>query len=292
MPVGRRRAPLLVTQFAMPAPPASAVARPRLGAVLTEGLQKASRSSARRRAAARRPCSPRSSAARSRCPPGSRLGVRRRARPLLGGVLTALRAAGAVPEDSALDALAPPVRESRGTFMPLFVNALAELPEPVVLVLDDLHVLRSRECLAQLSFLLLHAPPTLRLVLEHPRGSGAAAAPAARPRAAHRDPRGRSGVHGGRGGGAACYPRRRAPRALVGTLCARTEGWGAGLRLAALSLQDREDPERFVEEFAGDDRAVGDYLLAEVLDRQPPRLAGSSCGRRSSTASAGTWRMR
>ena len=52
----------------------------------------------------------------------------------------------------------------------------------------------------------------------------------------------------------------------------RTEGWSAGLRLAALSLQGREDPEAFVAEFAGDDRVVGDYLLAEVLDRQPARL--------------------
>ena len=59
---------------------------------------------------------------------------------------------------------------------------------------------------------------------------------------------------------------------LVAALCARTEGWGAGLRLAAHSLQGRDDPERFVREFAGDDRVVGDYLLAEVLDRQPPRL--------------------
>src|SRR5262249_35807861 len=62
------------------------------------------------------------------------------------------------------------------------------------------------------------------------------------------------------------------PDRLVRALCARTEGWGAGLRLAALSLQGRDDAERFVSRFAGDDRAVGDYLLPEVLDRQDPEL--------------------
>src|SRR6266566_7542649 len=50
----------------------------------------------------------------------------------------------------------------------------------------------------------------------------------------------------------------------------RTEGWAAGLRLAALSLADHPDPERFVAEFSGSDRTVAEYLLAEMLERQPP----------------------
>jgi LuxR family transcriptional regulator, maltose regulon positive regulatory protein len=50
----------------------------------------------------------------------------------------------------------------------------------------------------------------------------------------------------------------------------RTEGWAAGLRLAALSLAGHPDPERFVTEFSGSDRTVAEYLLAEMLDRQPP----------------------
>ncbi len=49
----------------------------------------------------------------------------------------------------------------------------------------------------------------------------------------------------------------------------RTEGWAAGLRLAALSLTDHPDPERFVAEFSGSDRAVAEYLIAEMLERQP-----------------------
>jgi len=61
---------------------------------------------------------------------------------------------------------------------------------------------------------------------------------------------------------------RLAP-ADVETLVARTEGWAAGLRLAALMLADHPDPAAAVSEFAGDDRAVVGYLIEEVLDRQP-----------------------
>ena len=49
----------------------------------------------------------------------------------------------------------------------------------------------------------------------------------------------------------------------------RSEGWAAGLRLAALSLAGHPDPARFAEEFSGTERTVAEYLLAEVLDRQP-----------------------
>ncbi len=50
----------------------------------------------------------------------------------------------------------------------------------------------------------------------------------------------------------------------------RTEGWAAGLRLAAIALAGHPDPERFVAEFSGSDRTVAEYLIAEMLDRQPP----------------------
>src|SRR5205823_11628309 len=55
----------------------------------------------------------------------------------------------------------------------------------------------------------------------------------------------------------------------VAFLIERTEGWAAGLRLAALSLAQDPTPHRFLEDFAGTDRAVADYLMGEVLDRQP-----------------------
>ena len=56
----------------------------------------------------------------------------------------------------------------------------------------------------------------------------------------------------------------------VTTLWQRTEGWAAGLRLAALTLHAHPHPARFVEQFAGTDATVSDYLISEVLARQPP----------------------
>ena len=263
----------MVTQFAVPSPPFGMIERPRLSERLRDGLA----------GPVTLVCAPAGSGKTALVAAGAQ----RCARPvawvtlestddepgrLWEAVLTALHVAGAVPPDSALAALAAPVRESRDTFMPLLVNALAELPEPVPLVLDDVHVLRSRECLAQLSFLLLHTPDPLRLVLT-----------------ARSDPalplhvlrvRGRLGEI--RGADLAFTESETAELLsahgldladdLVRALHVRTEGWSAGLRLAALSLQGREDPEAFVAEFAGDDRVVGDYLLAEVLDRQPAKL--------------------
>ena len=58
------------------------------------------------------------------------------------------------------------------------------------------------------------------------------------------------------------------PESALTLLHARTEGWAAGLRLAALSLAGHPDPERFAAEFSGSERTVAEYLLAEVLERQ------------------------
>jgi LuxR family maltose regulon positive regulatory protein len=62
----------------------------------------------------------------------------------------------------------------------------------------------------------------------------------------------------------------RLAEAQVAALVERTEGWVAGLQLAGLALRDRPDPAAFVAGFAGGHRLVADYLVAEVLDRQPP----------------------
>src|SRR4029077_18992111 len=56
----------------------------------------------------------------------------------------------------------------------------------------------------------------------------------------------------------------------VALLHRRDEGWAAGLRLAVISLAGHPDPERFVAEFSGSERTVAEYLLAEMLERQPP----------------------
>ena len=264
-----RRAPALVTQFAVPPSPFGMIERPRLTRQVQAGIQEP----------VTLVCAPAGSGKTALVAASVERAAWVTLEPtedepgrLWDAVLTALELAGAVPRDSALAGLAAPVRESRDAFMPLLVNALAELPEPVVLVLDDVHVLRSRECLTQLSFLLLHTPDTIRLVMT-----------------ARSDPplplhvlrvRGRLTEIRATDLAFTLEEAKALLEAhglelqddLVTALHTRTEGWGAGLRLAALSLQGREDPEAFVAEFAGDDRVVGDYLLAEVLDRQPPKL--------------------
>ena len=65
---------------------------------------------------------------------------------------------------------------------------------------------------------------------------------------------------------------RDLPRTVVAALGERTEGWAAGLQLAALSLQGRSDVTGFVEEFSGSHRFVLDYLTEEVLGRLPDEL--------------------
>ena len=73
----------------------------------------------------------------------------------------------------------------------------------------------------------------------------------------------------------AAAARRRGSRSRtrgVALLYERTEGWAAGLRLAAISLARHPDPERFVTEFSGSERTVAGYLLAEVLERQPAEV--------------------
>ena len=57
----------------------------------------------------------------------------------------------------------------------------------------------------------------------------------------------------------------------VTRLWARTEGWAAGVRLAAVSMQGHPDPHRFVVELSGDDRSLSGYLVSEVLNRQPAK---------------------
>ena len=62
------------------------------------------------------------------------------------------------------------------------------------------------------------------------------------------------------------------PEPALASLHERTEGWAAGLRLAALSLAGHPDPERFAAEFSGSERTVAEYLLAEVLERQSEQV--------------------
>jgi LuxR family maltose regulon positive regulatory protein len=185
-------------------------------------------------------------------------------------VVTALRSSGAAPPDGLLAGLGPPSPDALQGFLAVLVNGLAELAGPVVLVLDDLHEAPGPAVAGGLQFLLRHAPPQLRLVV---------ASRSDPPLSLHR-----LRVAGQlveiRAAELAFTPAEAGelltgmgvelPDAEVETLWRRTEGWVAGLRLAALSLRDHPQPGRFVAEFAGDDHAVAGYLLEEVLARQAP----------------------
>jgi LuxR family maltose regulon positive regulatory protein len=149
------------------------------------------------------------------------------------------------------------------------VSEFAEHVEPVVLIIDDLHELRSPDALAQLEHLLAILPSSARVVLS-----------------SRRDPPIR--LHQLRlaneiaeiRAGDLRFTERETRELLaaseislsdagVAALYQHTEGWAAGLRLAVISLGGHPDPERFVAEFSGTDRAIGEYLMAEMLERQP-----------------------
>jgi len=150
------------------------------------------------------------------------------------------------------------------------LSELADARGGVTLVIDDLHELTSPDALAQLTRLLTSLPPNVhaimttrhdvRLGLHRLRLAGELAEiRAADLRFSERETRellDASGIALSEAGAALLYQR--------------TEGWAAGLRLAALSLAGHPDPERFVAEFSGSDRTVAEYLIAEMLDRQPP----------------------
>ncbi len=151
-------------------------------------------------------------------------------------------------------------------------RVLAELAEAgggIMLVIEDLHELNSPEALGQLTRLLTSLPAGVHALLTTRRDLPLRlhrlrlAGELAEIRAADlrftehetRELLAASGI--------------TLPDAGVALLHQRTEGWAAGLRLAVLSLAGHADPERFVADFSGTNRTVAEYLLAEMLDRQP-----------------------
>jgi LuxR family maltose regulon positive regulatory protein len=164
-----------------------------------------------------------------------------------------------------------------GLESPALVNRLLEdlssLERPLWLVIDDLHELQADDAIHQLELLLAGAPTYLRLVL-----------------LTRRDPR--LGLHRLRLDGELTEIRfedlrftLEESRTLLetagvhlsedalGSLVEMTEGWVTGLRLAALSLARHPDPEGFATGFSGRDRAVAEYLVAEVLEQQPKEVS-------------------
>jgi LuxR family maltose regulon positive regulatory protein len=183
-------------------------------------------------------------------------------------VLAALDTCAAVPADNALHDLALPGLPSRDPeFLALVADAIGTAPGPLRLVLDDVHELTAPGPLHGLASLVRDRPPGLRLVLS---GRTDPPLPLARMRLAGelceiRADRLRFSVaEAGTMLAAADVPARPDQ---VRLLVEETEGWAAGLRLAALSLREAEDPDTFLAGFVGSGRAVSDYLVGEILSR-------------------------
>ncbi|MCE7983348.1 MAG: helix-turn-helix transcriptional regulator [Caldilinea sp. CFX5] len=171
------------------------------------------------------------------------------------------------------------------TTLTMLVNEIAALPDQLVLILDDYHLIDAAPngggllgaplgtVDQALTFLIEHLPPPMHLVIttrEDPQ------LPLARLRA-------RGELNEVRAADLRFTPAEAADflNQMMGlTLAAeqitalgvRTEGWIAGLQLAALSLRGREDIPGFIQAFTGDHRYIGDYLVEEVLQRQPAHV--------------------
>ena len=160
----------------------------------------------------------------------------------------------------------PPVE----MMLTVLVNALAAVPFDFALVLDDYHLIGAKSIHQSLSFLLDHMPPQMHLIL----------ATRADPPVALARLRARGQLTELRAGDLRFTPDEvaaflgqvmgmRLPAVDVAALETRTEGWIAGLQLAALSMRGRDDVFGFIAAFTGSHRHILDYLTEEVLARQP-----------------------
>jgi LuxR family maltose regulon positive regulatory protein len=157
--------------------------------------------------------------------------------------------------------------------LPTLLNDLDTIASPMVLILDDYHLVSSRAVHEQLAFFISRIPANLHLVLATRSDP---MLPLARLRARGELAEVRTDdlrfaaieaehlLNGAFGLDLAHEDVQRLHR--------RTEGWAAGLYLAALSLAGRADAPAFILSFAGDNRHIVDYLMAEVLDGQPTQL--------------------
>ncbi len=161
----------------------------------------------------------------------------------------------------------PPAIEPVLTFL---LNEIAAIPENFVLALDDYHLIESRQVDQAVAFLIEHLPPQMHLLIatrEDP------SLPLARLRGRGQCTELRTADLRFTPAEAAEFLNRGMGLALsdkdVVALEARTEGWIAGLQMAAISMQGIPDAAGFIQSFTGSHRFVLDYLLEEVLQRQP-----------------------
>ncbi|HMR99090.1 MAG TPA: LuxR C-terminal-related transcriptional regulator [Anaerolineales bacterium] len=190
-----------------------------------------------------------------------------------------------------LDALQSSQIPSTESILTALVNEITSIPNDFTLVLDDYHLTDSKSVDDALAFLIEHLPPQMHLIIttrEDP------SLPIPRLRARNQLTEIRAADLRFTPSEAAEFLNQVMGLNLaaneVTTLETRTEGWIAGLQLAALSMKGQEDVHGVIQAFAGDHRYIVDYLVEEVLRRQPEsirnflletsildRLSGSLC---------------
>lgn len=184
-----------------------------------------------------------------------------------------IRTLGALKEGLAEDVLSflvSPSRPPLDTVITALINDLAAIEEDFVCVLDDYHIITAESIHSSLAFLIEHEPPQMHLVIA---GRTDPPLPLARLRG--------SGQLVELGVADLRFTLKETTEFLkqsvdftpseedIAALHARTEGWVAGLQMAALSMRGQEAGSTYIASFAGDDRNIRDYLLEEVLLKQP-----------------------
>jgi LuxR family transcriptional regulator, maltose regulon positive regulatory protein len=201
---------------------------------------------------------------------------------LWDGILGALRSTGGSSAPSGLDDLVAAPHEVTSAFVDTVAGAVEALDSPIWLVLDDVHVVTNPGALRSLARLARLASDRFHLVLVS-RNDPPIGLPRLRVEGRLRELRGAELAFTTEETATYLADQGLAlPRSSVETLQARTEGWVAGVRIAALALAGTDDRCAMVERFGGDDHAVADYLVTEVLaniddDRRAFLLRTSVC---------------
>ncbi|WP_151733440.1 helix-turn-helix transcriptional regulator [Paenibacillus tengchongensis] len=188
----------------------------------------------------------------------------------LACILSSLQTLGGDLGQGLLAVLSTPQPPPVEVILAALVNEIAGVAEPFILVLDDYHAAESGPVSQAMSYLLEHLPPQMHVVIttrEDPE------LPLARLRVRGQLTELRSGDLRFTRAEAEDFLNRSRGLSLapeqIALLETRTEGWIAGLHLAALSMEGEPDADRLIRSFTGSHRYVLDYLVEELLQRQP-----------------------
>ncbi len=191
----------------------------------------------------------------------------------LAHIVAALRDVGLETSVEGLEAPGTPAARSMEPLLSQLINDVDAAQEPFLLVLDDYHLIKAESIHESLVFLLEHMPASMHLAIATRADPPL---PLARLRAQAQLVELRAAELRFTDEEAAQFLTRVSGRKLraqdLKTLARKTEGWIAGLQLAAISLRESDDPQAFVEAFSGSHEYIVDYLTDEVLKGRPEEL--------------------